>query len=204
MSSVVIAGNTSGTITLDAPNVAGTTTLTLPTTSGTIVTSASSLTASQMPAGSVLQVVSATKTDTASTGSSTFADITGLSVSITPSSASNKILIIASINLGWDNTIAKVGSRLMRDSTAIAVGDTAGSRIRLTGYLYVGVTCETPFVVSANHLDSPSSTSALTYKWQFSALDNAGTVYVNRGTTDANSTNVGRPVSSITVMEIKG
>ena len=204
MSSVIIAGNTSGTITLDAPAVAGTTTLTLPTTSGTIVTSASSLTASQMPTGSVLQVVSATKTDTASTGSSTFADITGLSVSITPSSASNKILIIASINLGWDNTIAKVGSRIMRDSTAIAVGDTAGSRIRLSGYLYAGVTCETPFVVSVNFLDSPSSTSALTYKWQFSALDNAGTVYVNRGTTDVNSTNVGRTVSSITVMEIKG
>jgi hypothetical protein len=40
MSSVIIAGNTSGTITLDAPAVAGTTTLTLPTTSGTVVTSA--------------------------------------------------------------------------------------------------------------------------------------------------------------------
>jgi hypothetical protein len=204
MSSVVIAGDTSGSVTLNAPAVAGTTTLTLPTTSGTVLTSVSSLTASQMPTGSVLQVVSATKTDTASTGSSTFADITGLSVSITPSSASNKILIIASINLGWDNLIAKVGSRIMRDSTAIAVGDTAGSRIRLSGYLYAGVTCETPFVVSVNFLDSPSSTSALTYKWQFSALDNAGTVYVNRGTTDANSTNVGRTVSSITVMEVKG
>jgi hypothetical protein len=47
MSSVIIAGNTSGTITLDAPNVAGTTTLTLPTTSGTILTSVSS--ASDLP-----------------------------------------------------------------------------------------------------------------------------------------------------------
>ena len=51
MSSVIIAGNTSGTITLDAPNVAGTTTLTLPTTSGTVLTSASTT----MPAGSVNQ-----------------------------------------------------------------------------------------------------------------------------------------------------
>ena len=44
MSSVVISGNTSGTITLDAPAVAGTTTLTLPTTSGTVLTTASTVT----------------------------------------------------------------------------------------------------------------------------------------------------------------
>ena len=48
MSSVIIAGNTSGTITLDAPNVAGTTTLTLPTTSGTVLTSVSTLTTAQV------------------------------------------------------------------------------------------------------------------------------------------------------------
>ena len=48
MSSVIIAGNVSGTITLDAPNVAGTTTLTLPTTSGTVLTSVSTLTTSQV------------------------------------------------------------------------------------------------------------------------------------------------------------
>jgi hypothetical protein len=48
MSSVIIAGNTSGTITLDAPNVAGTTTLTLPTTSGTVLTSVSTLTTTQV------------------------------------------------------------------------------------------------------------------------------------------------------------
>jgi hypothetical protein len=50
MSSVIIAGNTSGTITLDAPNVAGTTTLTLPTTSGTILTTANTFGAGTGPA----------------------------------------------------------------------------------------------------------------------------------------------------------
>ena len=204
MSSVIIAGNTSGTITLDAPNVAGTTTLTLPTTSGTIVTSASSLTASQLPAGSVLQVVSATKTDTASSSSSTFADITGLSVSITPSSASNKILIIASISVSWASLVSKSAVRLMRDSTAIAVGDTAGSRTRATGAVYFETTSFTGLSCSSNHLDAPSSTSALTYKWQFSATDNAGPIYINRGTSDDNSSSNARTVSSITVMEIKG
>ena len=56
MSSVVIAGNTSGSITLAAPDVAGTTTLTLPATSGTVLTSASTT----MPAGSVNQAALAT------------------------------------------------------------------------------------------------------------------------------------------------
>jgi len=50
MSSVIIAGNTSGTVTLAAPDVAGTTTLTLPTTSGTVLTSATPFSNGQGPA----------------------------------------------------------------------------------------------------------------------------------------------------------
>ena len=197
MSSITINGDTSGSVILQAPSIAGSTTLTLPTTTGTLVTS------NAMPTGSVLQVVSATKTDTASSSSYTFADITGLSVSITPSSASNKILIIASINLAWANGVSKVGARLMRDSTAIAIGDTAGSRTRATGALYLGTDAYSSFTCSTNYLDSPASTSALTYKWQFNALDNAGTVYVNRGAIDTDAASSARTVSSITVMEIK-
>ena len=154
--------------------------------------------------GKVLQVVSATKTDTASSSSSTFADITGLSVSITPSSASNKILVIGYINGAWDNALAKIGTRIMRDSTAIAIGDTAGSRIRLSGYLYANIQSDSPFVISVNYLDSPSSTSSLTYKWQFSSLDNTGVVYVNRSGADSDSTIQARTASGITVMEIAG
>lgn len=154
--------------------------------------------------GKVLQVVSATKTDTASSSSSTFADITGLSVSITPSSASNKILIIAYINLAHDYLIAKVGSRIMRDSTALAIGDSAGSRIRASGYVYVDSENYAPIIISVNYLDSPSTTSATTYKWQFSSLDNTGTVYVNRSDNDSDGTNQARTASGITVMEIAG
>jgi hypothetical protein len=50
MSSVIIAGNTSGTITLDAPNVAGTTVLTLPTANGTVLTTANTFSAGTGPA----------------------------------------------------------------------------------------------------------------------------------------------------------
>ena len=154
--------------------------------------------------GKVLQVVSATKTDTASSSSSTFADITGLSVSITPSSASNKILVIAYISVSHDYLVAKIGARIMRDSTALAIGDTAGSRIRTSGFYYIDSQNYSPGVISINYLDSPSSTSALTYKWQFSSLDNAGTVYVNRADTDTDGSNFGRSASGITVMEIAG
>ena len=202
MSSVVIAGNTSGTITLDAPNVAGTTVLTLPTANGTVLTTAN--VSSNLPAGSVLQVVSATKTDTASFTSSTFSDVTGLSVSITPSSSSNKILILVNVNGSWQNGITKIGGRLMRDSTAIAIGDAAGSRTRLTSELYFGVNGDTFLPMSMNYLDSPSTTSATTYKWQANSMDNAGTVYINKAYVDSDATYVGRGVSSITVMEIKG
>lgn len=177
-------------------------------TDGTIVNAdiatAAAIATSKLGAGAVLQVVSATKTDTASSSSSTFADITGLSVSITPSSASNKILVIAYINGAWDNALAKIGTRIMRDSTAIAIGDTAGSRIRTSGYLYANVTNDSPFVISVNYLDSPNTTSATTYKWQFSNLDNAGTVYVNRSGVDGDSSIQSRTASGITVMEIAG
>ena len=201
MASVVLNGSVSGSCTITAPSAAGTTTLTLPTTSGTVLTNGTN---TNFPVGTILQVVSATKSDTASVSSSTFADITGLSVSITPSSASNKILIIGNINISWQLDVCKAGARIMRDSTAIAIGDVNGSRQRVTGFLYIGGTNFSPFAVPVTHLDSPATTSAITYKWQFNSLDNAGTVYVNRGFTWGNDSTVGTTISSITVMEIKG
>ena len=154
--------------------------------------------------GKVLQVVSATKTDTASSSSSTFADITGLSVSITPSSASNKILVIAYINVAYDYATSRIATRIMRDSTALAIGDSAGSRIRTSGSAYVDIANYAPIVISVNYLDSPNTTSATTYKWQFSSMNNTGTVYINRSETDTDANDNARTASGITVMEIAG
>jgi hypothetical protein len=155
-------------------------------------------------AGKVLQVVSATKTDTQSFSTTTFTDVTDLSVSITPSSASNKILVLTNVNGGWENGVAKIGGRIMRDSTAIAIGDASGSRIRLTGSVYFGVNCQSPVSMGMNFLDSPNTTSATTYKFQVSRLDASGTVYVNKAESDGDTTTVPRTASSITVMEIAG
>jgi len=89
MASIVVAGDTSGTVTLTAPLVAGTTTLTLPTVNGTVLTSASSVARSQLPTGSVLQVVQTNKTNSFSTSSGSYVDITGLSATITPTSSTS-------------------------------------------------------------------------------------------------------------------
>jgi hypothetical protein len=199
MSSVVIAGNTSGTITLDAPNVAGTTVLTLPTANGTVLTTAN--VSSNLPAGSVLQVLQTIKTDTWSNATqNTWNDVTGLSVSITPSSSSNKILVIGNINYAaGSNTYY----RIVRGSTEICVGDTAGSRISATGSSgYNSADGNVGKTGAFNYLDSPSTTSSTTYKIQVFGFNT--TQYVNRVETDTNSGVSARGASTIIVMEIKG
>lgn len=152
--------------------------------------------------GKVLQVVSTTKTDTfSSTTTGAFTDVTGMSASITPSSTSNKILVIASINSDGGNNSH---IRLVRDSTAIFVGDTAGSRSSISG----GVARYSPdgdgmINNGLSYLDSPSSTSSLTYKIQF-YLWSATTWYLNRTVSDSNAGYGQRGASSITLMEIAG
>jgi hypothetical protein len=202
MANLILNGSTSGSVTLSSPAVSGTTTLTLPTTSGTIVTSASSLTASQMPAGSVLQVLQVKKTDVFSTASATLVDVTGLTLTITPSSASNKILFMASVaGICTDNGVVQAS----RSGTIIAAGDAAGSRTRsFTGSLYNAIFgAPTLMTASINWLDTPNTTSAVTYKIQAGAVG-GGTLILGRNNTDNNDAQHTRAPQVITLMEIKG
>ena len=162
------------------------------------------VTSAKLSAGKVLQVKSATKTDTQAFSSSTFSDITGLSVSITPSSTSSKVLVFGYAMVAWDASSAKVGINLVRGSTNILIGDSAGSRQRLSGFTYLGTACNGTFSLPVNFLDSPSTTSSTTYKIQASSLDNAGNVYVNRSFTDTDNSTFARTASTITAMEISG
>jgi hypothetical protein len=151
--------------------------------------------------GKVLQVVSTNKTDTYTLASTTFTDITGFSVSITPSSATSKIMVFAMVNFSGDFGAGSSHIRLLRDSTAIAVGATAGSRTSLSAMDYptdTGLFSSAPITI----LDTPATTSALTYKIQIRSNDGAGTAYVNRAETDNDNAAFGRGFSSITVMEI--
>lgn len=137
-------------------------------------------------AGRIVQVVSALKTDTASIASGTFTDISGLSVSITPKSASNKILVLTRLNFGV-SADEQIKARVIRgDSTVVDLNAFTrfSSNLEVRNY--------------ASHvLDSPATTSATTYKVQWlREINNTG--YLNRRGLDAGV----QTYSSITVMEV--
>lgn len=154
--------------------------------------------------GSVLQIVSATKTDVFSMASGTWADVTGLSVSITPTSTSSKILVM--INMNWSTSTYTNGSgyRIVRNSTALCIGDAAGSRTQVTGGWEDNANGPqyTMFSAAMNYVDSPASTSATTYKVQIVQTEVLGTTYVNSTGFDGNTAAYPRGASTITVMEI--
>lgn len=152
--------------------------------------------------GAVLQVVSTTKTDTFTTTATTATDVTGLSVSITPSSTSSKILVFYSVFLSTTVATAQVRMQLVRGSTAIAIGDTASNRTRATARFYGASNNAEGITVAGQYLDSPATTSATTYKVQ--VWGSGSTTCVNRTGNDTDSSEFPRVVSSITVMEIAG
>jgi len=136
--------------------------------------------------GKVLQVVTAEYSTQTDSTSATFAD-TGLTANITPSSTSNKILVIANHTNTRVNGSTQIGLKLFRDATEIrqslSLGDTNdGSRVH--------------FSVTIVELDSPSSSSEITYKTQFNNKQASGTTSVQMGGSEGAST--------ITLMEIAG
>jgi hypothetical protein len=153
-------------------------------------------------AGAVLQVVSTTKVDTFSTTSSSYVDVTGLNVSITPSSASSKILITGLVNFGAYQDVGFF--RLVRNSTAICVGTAAGSRVAATAQMRNSPDAADADAAALNFLDSPNTTSSVTYKIQAANSPGGYTTRINSSADDVDQTNRGRTASTITVMEIAG
>jgi len=146
-----------------------------------------------------LQVVSTNKSDTFSVTSGSYTDVTGLCASITPSATSSKILVIASINGSQDAGINDSALQLVRDSTAIAIGDASGSHVQASTMFQAYFGGSSDFV-GITFLDSPATTSATTYKIQIRSVTGSAISYINRSKTDG--ANAPRTVSSITVMEI--
>jgi hypothetical protein len=158
---------------------------------------------SGLPAGAVLQVVSATKTDKFTHSSTTFTTVTGLTVDITPSSTASKILVTINVQGSQDVGTNDCFVAIYRDSTPIGVGDADGNRTRnsfilqstATGWAESG---------SMTTLDSPSTTSQITYSVKVAAR-NSGTIFINRSEVNSDATSgAGSMASSITVMEIAG
>ena len=158
--------------------------------------------------GGIIQIKQAVKTDTTSTTSSTQADISGLTPTITPTSSSSKVLIMMDIKIGASSNGSDIGLVLNRtiggSSTEIYIGDSDGSRRRAC------YASEDLFGTNGDHqiqpiqacfLDSPSTTSEITYsiKWNINGSD---VIYVNRDGDDGNDGNSPRLASSLTVMEV--
>jgi hypothetical protein len=161
---------------------------------------ATSATASDFQAGGKIgQVVQAIKTDTFTSAATSYTDLTGITVDITPSATSSKVLVLCSLTLAV-STGGLPHLKLLRDSTDLGLGDTAGSRARLTTS-YVIPSTDVLAAVPIIYLDSPSSTNALTYKVQGFAYS-TNTIYVNRTIDDADEVYRSRGSSTITVMEI--
>ena len=144
----------------------------------------------------VLQVNSTTLTTPFTSSSTSMTIITGLSVSITPSSSTSKILVTATINGTNDVGVEANYLQLQRDSTAIGVG--TGGVLNVGASLYEPTSQQ--FIISNASiavLDSPATTSAITYA-VFGRNGAAGTFYINRTKASADT----RYPSTITVMEI--
>ena len=150
--------------------------------------------------GAITQIVSTTKTDTwSSSTTASWVDITGLNVSITPTSSSNKVLINVHISL---SNYSLASFRLVRGSTVIAVGDDlTGNREQATmGALSFTRDGHRTSSASIMFLDTPSTTSSTTYKLQAWTYD--GTQYINRSYTNNNATYTTSSISTITASEI--
>ena len=153
--------------------------------------------------GSIIQAKSTTKTNTFTTASATFTDVTGLSVDITPTNSSNKILVRVFICGSGRSGYARCVARLVRDSTAIGNSSDAGSRMPGFAQLYPSNDTSAVHTAGIEFLDSPGDTSSHTYKVQIANGNSTGDVMcINRNYDDGNNSNNHRYSSSISVMEI--
>ena len=203
MASVSISGDVSGAISIAAPSAAGSGVLTLPTGTDTLVGKATTdtltnksiaatqltgtIAAAALPAGSVIQVVQGTTTTITSTTAGPVD--TTLTASITPRSASNKILVITTQNyyLSSGGQDVGVSFSLLRGASVI-VGPGSSASVYM---LATNTTAETIASYPISYLDSPATTSSTTYKTQMTAGNGATCTVQN-----------GNATSTITLMEI--
>lgn len=142
------------------------------------------LNTSSLPAGSVLQVVEGTLTTSFFSGSTSYVD-TGLQASITPTSASSKVMVIVGTGMGNTSQAANNNARILRDSTEIR----SYSRVAFNGAAHGSAHQIFPV------LDSPNTSSQVTYKLQM--MTNTGTLRCNESSGDTST-------ATITLMEIAG
>ena len=198
------AASGGGSFSLQAPSSsANNRVMTLPDTAdGTILTTTNPKT------GNILQVAQTVKTDTQTqTTAGQFLEITGMTVSITPSSSSNKILVQGKVDIGSASQTDRHGIRIVRTvggtATPVGLGDADGNRQRFTtgAFGFYNQFLNTIISVPFMFLDSPSTTNAVSYKIEAYHAANAN-LYINKSDEDQNNGNNGRGISLITAMEV--
>ena len=142
-----------------------------------------------------------TGTQSISSNFPSLATITDLSVSITPTSASSKILI--SLGLHADNTNGyRAGGRIYRNGSTFNLPTNVGSRLALNFGVHGNTSSHRSHHIMT--LDAPATTSALTYTVAVGTESTGGTIWINGGFADTNSGTYGRLPSYISAMEIDG
>jgi len=148
-------------------------------------------------------VVQTVKQDVFTTTSTSFTALTGASVTITPSSNTSKVLLIATfVGATTSGTTSSIGiGRFMRDSTAIALGTAVGSRSPATFGISTRSAGQSLYQHhSANFLDSPTSAVAVTYSIE--VLVGAGTLFIGRNEDDTDAAAYGRFPTILTAIEV--
>ena len=172
--------------------------------SGTLSGVTAGLTASSMPAGSVLQVLQSTRTDLISTTADTYSDV--LTQAITPSSTSNKILIffqgMENQDGGDGNTYSRY--KLLRDSTSIYNGDSENDAVGASSGRFGRQNNYSPDPVQIMYMDSPNSTSSITYKVQYTSTRGGSFRVCVGGAPRDDSVHNTRSPTNLILMEIAG
>ena len=179
MTKIAIVPNAAGTgtFTIEAPNSNSNRTLLLPDLAGTVLTDVSSLATTNFPAGTVIQVVqNATAIGTVNTTSTSYVDLTNATATITPRGTFSRILVlwtsrasntlVTGANVQYFHRVLRGATEITQTSIAAESG-TGGLQIQGAQAMSV--------------LDSPSTTSAVTYKIQHRTSNASSTGTANGG-----------------------
>jgi len=157
--------------------------------------------------GGIIQVKSVTKTNTFGSDSETFTDITGLSVTITPKFNTSKMLIMYSGCASQESSNRMGHVRLVRvvggtTSTDIFIGDAGESNQARASSTFGSSQQYMGNAFNGTFMDSPATTSAVTYKLQVAAGDQGYEIKIGQTRDNSNEFSRARTPSSITVMEV--
>jgi hypothetical protein len=135
-----------------------------------------------------------------------FNDVTGLSVTVTPNSASSKFFLYARVHGELSQNEHQVSLRFLRDSTPVNVGTATQSGqnevMYTSGDALNGNASSTPITGTMFTLDSPNTTSAITYKVQLSDQGNNLNFYLNGTVSDTTGIGIERGSSELIVLEV--